>query len=317
MELPRAHVVINPAASNGRAGRLWPRLQSALDAVLPAGWSHSTTAGAGGGTPVTREAIRAGARLIVSVGGDGTLNEVVNGLFEGTTMLADDLHLGVIPVGTGGDYRRTFGIGKDPLAAVARLASGTSHPVDLGRLTCRDDQGRQVTHHFANIASFGASGVIVKKVNTTTKLFGGKVSFMLGTLRGLMDYDNELVRITVDDHEPVTASINTVAVAIGTCFGGGMQVAARAVPDDGLFDVVIITTEGVLRFIRDSGSIYAGTHLDSDEVQLLRGRQVEAMPVTADGEPSGACVLLDMDGESPGRLPASFEILDQPVKLIY
>lgn len=309
MEQPRTHVIVNPAAADGRAGRLWPHLKQALAAVLPAGWRYTMTSGPRQAPEIARQVVMAGSRLLVSVGGDGTLNEVVNGFFSGSELLTPDLLLAVVPIGTGGDYCKTFGIDSSWQEAVARLRSGAPHLIDLGRLTCMDHQGREVMHHFVNIASFGASGLIDEKVNNTTKILGGKASFLIGTIRGLLEYRNQRVRLTVDDYAPRDMLINTVAVAIGRCFGGGMRIAAQAAPDDGLFDIVILSNSGILNFLKGARKLYRGTHLREPDVELIRGRLIKAE--------SNERVLIDMDGETPGRLPATFEILHRPIRLWY
>jgi len=261
---------------------------------------------------LTAEALKDGAEQIIAVGGDGTINEVVNGFFEDGRLINSEAVLGLLPSGTGGDFRRTFGIPPDVDGQIARLASGAPRPIDLGRLSFKDDEGKDCVRYFDNIASFGLSGLADRAVNglTVGKKFGGKLAFKWGTFKAMMKYRNQPVRIQVDDTFDHVANVSTAAVCNGQYFGGSMRMAPDAVPDDGLFDVVIWADAGALQLLLRSNEIYRGMHVNREDVTVLRGRRVIATPAEGAGE-----VLLDVDGEAPGRLPATFEILPKVIRL--
>jgi diacylglycerol kinase family enzyme len=156
---------------------------------------------------------------------------------------------------------------------------------------------------FANIASFGVSGVVDRLVNESSKRFG-RLSFMLATARATWSYRNQRVQLTFDGADRLEATINTVAVANGRYFGGGMMVAPKAELDDGQFDVIAMGDFGFGDLLKSGRRLYKGTHTSMDKVTTRRAKVVEA-----EGVEAGAVIELDIDGESPGRLPARFELV--------
>jgi YegS/Rv2252/BmrU family lipid kinase len=298
-----------------RTGANWAAIESKLRGAL----GHVDTVFTDGpmaARRLTMEALKDGVDQVIAVGGDGTVNEVVNGFFERGKPLNPEAVLVVLASGTGGDFRRTFRIPESIDEQIARLAHSTIHTIDLGRLTYRDDStGEEASRYFDNIASFGLSGLADKAVNSLKfgKRFGGKLAFQLGTFKALLAYRRQPVRIRVDDVFDAVVSVTTAAVCNGKYFGGGMKMAPHAEPDDGLFDVVIVRGVGSLELLLKSRTIYKGNHLKYDKVTVLRGRKVIAEPVHGHHHP----VLLDVDGEAPGRLPATFEILPRAINLRY
>ncbi|ACY14693.1 diacylglycerol/lipid kinase family protein [Haliangium ochraceum] len=303
--------VINPQSQQGALGRKWPDVARVLRREL-GDFETAMTEAPEHATELTRAALRAGATRILAVGGDGTTSEVVGGFFEGRTAIAPEAVLGVIPFGTGGDFRRTVGLPKRWAQAVEALSGERVRDVDVGYLEYRTRDGAPASRVFINIASFGISGMVDRLVNESSKRLGGKLSFLVGSLRALMRYDNQRVRISFDDdpRDAVDMTINTVAVANGRFFGGGMQIAPEAELDDGFFDVVAVGDVGRGEFLRSSPRVYRGTHLSMDKVSHRRARVLRAEPI-ADAE-----IELDVDGETPGRLPATFTLLPRALKLL-
>jgi YegS/Rv2252/BmrU family lipid kinase len=301
-------IIVNPKAGAGRVGRRWTHYNRAINSCFGPAEVRFTQA-QNDATRLVRQSVREGFDRIVIIGGDGTLNESVNGLFseDGDTFLGEAVSLVLYPAGTGGDFCRSLELSSRSLDQI--LQGATDRRIDLGRARYTAADGRTLSRHFINISSFGASGLIVDKVNHTSKLLGGRVSFMLGTLKGLLAYQNQRVRLTVDDHFDEEVLINTVAVANGRFFGGSMKIAPDAKLDDGLFDVVIIGDIDVGRFVRYSGRLYQGAHIGLPEIRVVRGRHVEATPV---GE---APVLIDLDGEQPGRLPVRYDVVPRALKV--
>ena len=302
-------MIVNPRSQGGQAGRDWPHLADRIRRGLPFEEAHTTAPG--DATRLTREALRAGAARVVALGGDGTINEVVNGFFEAGHPIAPEAAFGLLPYGTGGDFRKTVRIPKDFDDAVAVLARDQRRRIDVGRLDLTSDEGR-VVRMFANIASFGMSGVVDRLVNQSKKRFG-KLSFLIATTRGMLRYDNQRVRLVFDGvaADALEMTINTVAVANGQYFGGGMHIAPEAELDDGRFDVVAIGDVGMKELVLNSRRVYQGTHLGLDHISHRRATRVDAEPV----EP-GEIVELDVDGETPGRLPATFTIVPQALWLV-
>ncbi len=291
--------IVNPRSANGATARLWPEIAPRLAAAVGEVQSRFTQR-PGQATELAREALRAGAELVLSVGGDGTHNEVANGFFDGASPVRPGAAMGLVPAGTGGDFRKTFGWSADAREAVERLRSGARRQIDVGRVTFTTDRGPAV-RHFVNVASFGIGGLVDDRVNRTTKALGGKLSFAIASLRALLAFRDQRVRVSIDGGETRELAVTSFAVANGQYFGGGMWVAPEARPDDGLFDLTIWQGFGLSDFVLRAGRLYDGSHRKLPGTTTARAKRLRAE--------SDEVVLLDVDGEQPGRLPASFELL--------
>lgn len=303
MPTPHTVVIVNPKSQGGAVGKRWPDLADSIGRILP--FDEVRTSGPGDAIELTRKALRDGADRVVALGGDGTVNEVVNGFFdESGVPIAPEATFGLLPYGTGGDFRRTMNIPRALDEAAAIIAGGHRRRVDLGKLTYVTATGEQRTRLFANIASFGVSGVVDRLVNESGKKLGGKLAFAVATARATWSYRNQRVELVFDEEAAsrVELTINTVAVANGRFFGGGMMMAPDAEVDDGRFDVVSMGDFGFGDLLRSGRRLYKGTHLTMDKVSHRRATVVEAAPLDP-----GTAVELDVDGENLGRLPARFE----------
>lgn len=296
MPVPAGTVfLVNPAASNGSTGRRWPEIAHQAagvglegDALISEHRGHLGE--------LAREAVLGGAGLLVVVGGDGSLHEVVNGL-DG---LAETPPVALIPRGTGGDFVRTFGI-PDDVAGAARVAlEGETRAVDLGRVTYRAWDGHEDAALFANVASAGMSGAIAQRANDTSKALGAKASYLWATFAVFAGWSAVEMRLTVDG-ETRSGPMFDVIVANGRFFGGGMKMCPDALPGDGLLDVVTIGDVTKRDLVLTMPKIYRGTHLPHPKAEAFRGRMVA---VETD-EP----VPVELDGEQPGTTPARFEVL--------
>ena len=305
--------VVNPRSAAGRTCKDWPQLETELREIFPALRSLVTSA-RGDATELVRKALNAGVGEIIAVGGDGTINEAINGFFEHGEAIAPDAVFSFITSGTGGDFRKSFGISAGPHAAIAHLRHAAVRAIDIGRVTCVSAKGGTNVRHFINIASAGVSAEIVDRVNRSLFLrrFGGRVAFALSSAGAFLTYRGRKVRLRIDGEIDTMAMISTLVVANGRYFGGGMHVAPRAELDDGLFDVLVMEAVSGRRALADMGQIYKGTHLDNPSVRALRASKVLAAPVA---ETHGRPVRIEVDGEIAGQLPATFEILPNALKV--
>ncbi|RYZ03913.1 MAG: diacylglycerol kinase family lipid kinase [Myxococcales bacterium] len=302
-------VILNPTAGSGGAARKRSAILAALthQGVAP---EVRETLGPGDAGRLIREARRDGVECAVLVGGDGTLNDAVQGYLEEDGSVAAGPELGLIPSGTGGDFRRTFGLGDSVEEAAERVLRASPRPVDLGLLSVTSHGGERIRRAFLNITSFGIGGLTDRIVNSSPKWMGGKAAFFLGTLRAMAVYRNLPVRVRVDGVVVLEAPIFNVAVANGRYFGGGMMIAPDAEPADGLLDVVALADMTKLESALLSQHVYQGKHLGRAGVSVARGKVVEAEPLAA-----GTEVLVDMDGETPGRLPIRAELSPGALRL--
>jgi diacylglycerol kinase (ATP) len=287
--------LVNPASANGKTGKRWPEIARAAHAAGLRGEAvFSERAGQLG--ELAREAADEGAKLLVVVGGDGTVHEVVNGIAG-----RKGVELALIPRGTGWDFARTHAIPKRLADAIRIARDGTAQPFDLGRATYEPG-----TAWFANIASVGMSGAVAAKANSTTKALGAKTSYLLALGVVFARWKNVHLRVRVDEEER-DALMEDVIVAVGRYLAGGMMITPEAAPDDGLFDVLLIGDLTKTELVRVMPKIYRGTHLPHPKGEVLRG---SAVTIEAD-EP----LPIQLDGEQPGTTPVRFELVPAAIRL--
>lgn len=305
----RVRVLLNPKAGSGAAVRRLPAILRELEKG-GATAEPAETRGPGDAARLVREAFHDGIDCVAIVGGDGTLNEAVQAYVGPNGEPVAGPVLGVIPAGTGGDFRRTFGLGPSVEEAVARLLASPPRPVDLGLVELTSFEGARVHRAFVNILSFGISGLTDRIVSASPKWIGGRAAFYLASLRASLVYRNAPVRVLVDGQLLCEGPVFNVAIANGRYFGGGMKVAPDAEPTDGAFDVVAM---GDLTWLRSFGltrHIYRGSHVHLDGVVTARGREVRAEPLSVSGE-----ALIDLDGETPGRLPLTARVAPSALRI--
>jgi diacylglycerol kinase (ATP) len=298
-------VIVNPVAANGAVGKRWPQMRDILRAE-GGQFDASFTTGPNHATELAREALSAGYRTIVAVGGDGTLNEVVNGLvIEG--MVDPMVNLGIIPGGTGSDSVRTLGIPHDYRAACHCLLHSKPDCIDLGLITCVSE-GREIQRYFLNAAGLGFDGEVAERVNRSSKALGGTIPFLSSLFVKLLTYQNKTVKVTLDGQQRLQQKANSIVVCNGRYVGGSMHIAPHAALDDGLFDVVIIGDTGRLEIIANVPRIYRGTHLSHPKVDEYRARKVRVKAQER--------MLLQADGELIGEAPVTFQIIPQALHVL-
>ena len=251
---------------------------------------------------LARQAVADGATMLVIVGGDGTVNEVVNGIAD----LDDPPEVAILSRGTGWDFIRTFGIPRKVEDAVEVALRGETRLVDLGRVSYRAWDGSDGQAVFANVASAGMSGAAAQRANATTKAFGGKAAYLWAALAVLARWSPGELRVTVDG-ESRSGRMYDVIVANGRYFGGGMEICPGASSDDGLFDVLTIGDLTKRDLMLTMPKAYRGAHLPHAKAEVLRGRVV-----TVDSDEP---VPVELDGEQPGTTPVRFEVLPGRLKL--
>ena len=302
----RTLVIANPRSRNRATTRRLKSLEAKLRSALGP-LDIEFTRAPRDAERIAREGVRSGIERVIVAGGDGTLSEVVTGLLS--AQLGDYATIGLLPLGTASDFARGLGQPADVDAVIERLAAGKASRVDAGRVTYRTDEGQEVTGYFANIASFGLSGVVDELVNRATKVFGGRMSYMIGTVRGVARYRSDPVSISVDGELVFDGPLSVAAVANGAYFGGGMRIAPNARIDDGVFDWVIVPGMSRLSLLGKFPLLYSGSHVRDPQILQGRGRVIEARGVAGP-------IRLDVDGEALGVLPARFELLPDAITLI-
>ena len=296
-------LIVNPAAGAGKTARKWPHIMARLQSI-DLRFDYDITEAPGHARELAKDAVARGYELVVSVGGDGTINEVVNGLYD-TGSIAD-VRFGIIGTGTGGDYIRTIGIPRAPLEACQCLKEPRKVTVDVGVVEYLSDD-ETVRRLFVNFAGMGFDAEIVKATTQKYKTLNATVSYLAGLLSSLLFYKNKTVTLNVDG-EAIQEKVCTVLVSNGKYGGGGMFAAPEADISDGLLDVLIIGDLSKPDLLWSLPRVYRGTHLTHPKVTLKKVREIEIR--------SGDSVSLQADGELLGGLPARFYVLPSLLNVV-
>jgi diacylglycerol kinase (ATP) len=312
MSLPL--VIINPASAGGATGDVWPGIASELRTHF--GSFHPVfTSKAAEAIEIAAEAARKGTKLIIACGGDGTISEVANGIL----VSGRDIELGILPSGTGGDFRRTLRIPSRTRGAAVILRDGKSQRVDVGRASYATDAAEQETRYFLGVASFGMSADIIARVKAgppewlpakAPRWLSGRVSFGEAMLQSAARMKPTRVLIQLDDKIAQRTTVANLSIANARYFGGGMKIAPNAKLTDGKFDVVSIGDLGFTRILSNAPRLYLGAHLGMSQVQHVLAAKITATPIDKNQR-----IQLDLDGELPGFLPATFQIVPRALRI--
>jgi diacylglycerol kinase (ATP) len=296
-------LIVNPRAGRGAVGRTMPELTSEL-AARGLDFDVVETTEAGHAVRAAREALAEGTRYLVAVGGDGTVHEVVNGMFDDREPIAEDAVLGVCGAGSGCDFIRTFGLDRKPAVVADHLASERVMPIDVGVARFTDRSGQPAERLFANIAEVGYGATVVDRAERLPRFFG-RFRYLFAAWAAIRALERQEATVSVARTDKTVPVVNLV-VANGQFFGGGMKVAPRALPDDGRFNVQIFTGQRSQVFMLTS-KIYRGEHLPNPDISEYHSDVAELAPDTP--------LLVEADGEVLGTTPASFALLPQALRL--
>ncbi|MGH9970663.1 MAG: diacylglycerol/lipid kinase family protein [Pyrinomonadaceae bacterium] len=312
MSLPL--VIINPQSAEGATLKAWPGIASDLRTHFGP-FKSLFTETSGQATELAVEAARKGTKLIVACGGDGTISEVANGIL----LAGKEAELGIVPSGTGGDFRRTLGIGTRSRDAARILRDGRTRQIDVGRVTYVKRDGEHDQRYFLGVASFGMSAEVIERVKQGgrewlpvkgPRWLTGRLSFGVSMLQTALQSSATKVIVQLDDEHERHLTVANLCIANARYFGGGMKIAPEANLTDGKFDCVTIGDLGALRILTNAPRLYIGAHLGMDQVGHALAKKIIARPATKDAE-----VIIEVDGELPGRLPATFQILPQALRV--
>ncbi len=298
---------MNPRSGGGKTGQLFDRMVDPIRASI-GDFDVQRTERPRHAVELAREAALAGREIVVAVGGDGCIHEVVNGLMQARAAGSAGTRLGIIGQGTGGDFRRTLGFEHRLDHYCAAIARGRARRIDVGRFTYVGNDGRPAEACFMNILSLGIGGLVDQHVARMSKAAGGSLAYFAASLRGLVESRLGRLRCRVtlqgETREEVITS-RQIAICNGRVFGGGMKVAPMAELDDGVFEVVDLGGASLVRFAAISSGMYTGRHLRHPDVRHFRCDRIEIDLVNQDVADR---FLLDVDGEPLGRLPIAVTI---------
>jgi YegS/Rv2252/BmrU family lipid kinase len=299
--------IVNPNAGNGKGRKDWNRIADILR-KNDIRFNMKPTERKGHATEFTRELIAGGYRKIISIGGDGTLNEIINGIFTQDHCPASEIILGLIPVGTGNDWGRMFGIPLIYEGAVQVIKEYKIMLHDIGVISYYTGEEKQ-KRYFINIAGLGFESIVVKKTNKQKdKGMSNKAIYFYNLLSSLLQYRNTFADITIDG-KSTRAKIFSINVGNGRYCGGGMRQTPDALPDDGLLDITIIKEMGRIEIIRSLKLLYDGTILSHPKVDGYRSNNLKVS--------SDSILYVEADGESLGHTPVEFGIIPSAVNIVY
>ena len=301
-------VIVNPQAGNGRTEKIWPNIESALEKSIGSFEVLQTTC-RGDATDLSRKILKEDAARIVAVGGDGHLNEVLNGFIENDLPVNAESRLSFVMTGTGCDFQRSLGISGKWQNAAAKLKDAKVRKIDVGKVTYTAADKTQKIRYFDNIASFGLSGAVdhCLEHSRLRDYLGGSPLFLWATIKTVFTHPNQSIRFRINDGPEEEICSRLGLLANGRYFGGAMHAAPEAELDDGLLDLLMLKEISVAKFLWHLPKIYKGTHLKIPEIFFQKVRKFTAE--------SSEQVILDIDGESPGYLAATFEALPKILNL--
>lgn len=303
-------LICNPVSGSKRGPAILQRVRQTLDASgVP--YATEITRGRGDAIRLARSAVLAGCGAVVAIGGDGTLFEVVNGVMDPLNVgapLHEGVAVGLVQAGRGSDFGRSAGIPSDIDSACQRLLSARTETIDLGYVRYRTFAGEENGRYFANAAGLGFDAEVTLRANSAPRLLGGTISYLGSLLTTLSTYKNKRITASLDSSEPLHGKVNSMVVANGQYFGGGMKIAPNARLTDGMFDVIVLGDLGKLDLVRNVPRVYDGSHITHPKVSVSRASRLIAT--------SPDRLLLQADGEVLGTAPADFTIIPRVLSLI-
>jgi diacylglycerol kinase (ATP) len=304
----KTQVIVNPESNKGRTRRRWAEIKEALKVFLKE-FKYEFTEKPSQAIDISRAAIREGSELIVGVGGDGTINEIANGFFDGKTIINPKTVMGIVPSGTGCDFIRSLNIPSNLKKAMQVITQAPTPTIDIGIASFLSQKGPEEHRYFLNVADFGFGGEVLERMNKI-RAKRKAASYLKSTLATFFQYKNKRIKIFVDGEEIPQGEYLIGAISNGRIFGKGMRIAPHARLDDELFDIILVRGMKVWEFLRNVWKIYAGSHLSHPKISFIRGQKIEAIP-----EDPYENILIEIDGEQVGKLPATFEIVPRSLSV--
>ena len=303
--------IVNPASARGTTPGVWSEARNELSALGAAFDEHLTTR-PGEAAEVASQAFKRGVERVIAVGGDGTLNEVVNGYFdEQGHAINNTAAVGLLPSGTGSDFRRSIGI-RERSDYIRGLLDSSSRQIDVARAEFRNRDGASASRFFINVASFGLGGDVSASVNrwrnSLPRWIGGRARFSAAAVAALGRYRNVRVSLRLDGEREIQIRSNLIVVANGKFAGGGMMLAPNAELDDGLLDVIVTDEATRWDVIKELPRIQRGGHLRNPKVTALRARKVSI--------DSAEPMAVDLDGETVGHTPVNITLLPESIQFV-
>lgn len=304
-------VVVNPKASVGKSGKDWPQIRQILindgiefDDVLTEYPRHAIE--------IVRNAIvEKGYRKLIAVGGDGTNNEVINGIFTQDVVPTTEITMATMPIGTGNDWRRTFDIPLEYDKVAKIIKAGHTYAHDIGKLTYYDD-GNTGIRYFLNAAGTGLDEMVCHSTNRMKQQGkGGTIRYLISLVKCMLTYKVTRIQLTIDDELVFDDYILNLSIGNGRFNGGGMMTMPKAIPNDGLFDVTVIKKVSIFKFAANVKNVYDGSFIKKiDEVKTFRGKRIHIVSIPPHS------LKVETEGENLNNSPFEFEVLPKAINMV-
>ena len=304
-------VVVNPKASVGKSGKDWPQIRQilinegiAFDDVLTEYPRHAIE--------IVRNAIvEKGYRKFIAVGGDGTNNEVINGIFTQDAVPTTEITMAAMPIGTGNDWRRTFDIPLEYDKVAKIIKAGHTYAHDIGKLTYYDD-GNTGIRYFLNAAGTGLDEMVCHSTNRMKQQGkGGTIRYLISLVKCMLTYKVTRIQLTIDDELVFDDYILNLSIGNGRFNGGGMMTMPKAIPNDGLFDVTVIKKVSIFKFAANVKNVYDGSFIKKiDEVKTFRGKRIHIVSIPPHS------LKVETEGENLNNSPFDFEVLPKAINMV-
>lgn len=302
-------VIINPNSGKKKGKKDWKLIQTLLE-KSEFKFKHIFTERKFHAIDLSIDFIEKGYRNLIVVGGDGTLNEVINGIFSQKKVPTTDIKIGMIPLGTGNDWGRMYQISEDYEQAIKIIKNDHTFIQDAGMVKYAHHKELK-SRYFVNMAGMGYDALVAKKTNLMKeKGGGGAFAYLINLILGLIQYKHTIINLKIDDKDIFTGKIFSLNVGICKYNGGGMMQLPFAIPDNGLLDVTVIRNASKFKVIKNIKNLYDGSFVKIPEVETFTGKKVEII-----SKPKNS-LFLEADGESLGHSPFEFSIIPKSVKLI-
>lgn len=299
--------VVNPVSGGGRTRKNWQIVEKKLRKQNFSFDVNYTKSPLHAGQ-ITSEALQKGYNHIIAVGGDGTINEVLNGFYKTPQTGKSQAAFSVLPMGTASDFSRALQLSATPAYIKRLLGQGREQACDVVCASYIDWDGKPASRYFINVADVGIGSDTCARVNRSSKAMGGFLSFLLACLAAVFTFKNPVLTVEVDGQVLYSGKSSMVVVNNGQYFGGGMMVAPQARISDGLLDITILEDFRKSEFLKALPDVYKGKHLNHPKIRLAKGQRVKIS--------SQEKVYLEMDGESPGIGDIEIQILPGDLKLV-
>lgn len=305
----KIHVIINPVSAGGKTGARQLEILEAFDRRLGERYSLCVTSEPLEASSSARKAILDGSELIITIGGDGTIQETINGFFSEGKLINPACRLGIIDSGTGHGFTQSLGLPAGLKEQLEVIQRGQIRSIDLGKVIFTDENGHRREHYFINECQAGIGGEVVRLVQSKHKRWGGFIAFGAITLFTALRYPNQPMTVEIDGTTRLTERFIGIVIGNGNYMAGGMNLTPQARVDDGLFDILFMHEQSLPQRLWNFPKIYSGRHLASSKFTQYRGKRVALS--------SSETITFEADGEFLGNLPCSIEILPSVLQVIH